>query len=190
MKKTVVVYKSKYGSTEKYATWIAEAVDADLIKMDDIKISTLKNYETIIYCGGLYAGGLLGFSTIKKNYTQLSDSKLIVVAVGATLKKSDDVMDVRNQNISEEMKGNVEFFLLRGGLNYKKMGLLDRFLMAMMLRSIKKKNASELDDDSKGFVATYGKVVDFTNKDAIQPIVDAVKATTQLDAHTEKIYEL
>lgn len=177
MKKTIVVYKSKYGSTEKYATWIAEAVDADLYKMDEIKISTLKSYETIIYCGGLYAGGLLGFSTIKKNYTQLSDSKLIVVAVGATLKKSEAIEEVRNQNLTDEMKENVEFFLLRGGLNYKRMNVIDRFLMAMMLRTIKKMQATELDDDSKGFIATYGKVVDFTNKDAILPVVMAVNNT-------------
>lgn len=182
MKKVIVVYKSKYGTTEKYAKWIAQAVDATLCKADDVDIMTLKDYETIVYCGGLYAGGLLGFSLIKKHYLELSNKKLIVVAVGATLKKTEAIEEVRNQNLTDAMKEKTEFFLLRGGLNYKKMNLLDRFLMAMMLRSIKKKDAQALDDDSKGFIATYGKVVDFTNKEAISPIVKAVMGGNTRDS--------
>ena len=83
----MVVYKSKYGSTEKYAHWIAEDVKADIFKADNVKLDILLDYDTIVYCGGLYAGGILGFSLIKKNYAQLKNKKIIIVAVGATLKK-------------------------------------------------------------------------------------------------------
>jgi len=175
MSNTVVVYKSKYGSSEKYAKWIAEALSADIFKSNQIRPDKLEKYTTIIYCGGLYVGGILGFSLIKNNYSKLRDKKLIVVAVGATLKNDDILGELKSKNLSDEMINNVHFFLLRGGLNYKKMNPLDRFLMYLMHKSIKRKDPEKLDNDSKGILATYGKVVDFTDKREIAPIVDVVK---------------
>ena len=174
MKKVAVVYKSKYGSTEKYAKWIAEDICADIFKVSEIKADKLKEYDTIVYCGGLYAGGMLGFSFIKNNYHKFCCKRLIVVAVGATLKKDEAIEEVKNQNLTDEMKDNVQFFLLRGGLNYKKMNVIDRLLMFMLIKSVKSKKTEELDDDTKGMIATYGKVVDFTNKNAIAPIINAI----------------
>ncbi len=173
MKKVAVVYKSKYGSTEKYANWISDDLCADIYKVNQVKVNTLQGYDTIVYCGGLYVGGILGFSFIKKNYSKLREKKLIVVAVGATLKKSDAVEEIRNHNLTDEMKGNVELFLLRGGLNYKKMNVIDRTLMYLLVKKLKKKNG-ELDNDSMGIIATYNKTVDFTNRDSIAPIIKSI----------------
>jgi menaquinone-dependent protoporphyrinogen IX oxidase len=175
MAKTAVVYRTKYGSTKKYADWIAEAVGADLLDAAKIRIGDLLGYDTIIYGGGLYAGGILGFSLIKKNYEKLSGKNLIVFAVGATLKKEDAAKEVKEINLPEEMR-SIPFFLLRGGLNYKKMNVIDRVLMFLRVNSIKKKDPGTLDNDSKGVLATYGKVVDFTSKKAIEPIVSLIKS--------------
>lgn len=174
MAKIAVVYKSKYGSTEKYAHWIAEDVKADIFKADNVKLDILLDYDTIVYCGGLYAGGILGFSLIKKNYAQLKNKKIIVVAVGATLKKETAIAEVKGSNFTPEMQNRVPLYLLRGGFNYKKMNLLDKTLMYLLVKSLKFKKKEELDDDSKGMIATYGKVVDFTNRKAIVPIINAI----------------
>lgn len=176
MAKTIVVYKSKYGTTEKYARWIAEDVNADISKAKNVKIKDLLAYDTIVYCGGLYAGGMLGFSLIKKNFHMLSGKKIVVAAVGATTKKEGAVEEVKSQNLTPEMQGKVHFFLLRGGLNYQKMNLLDKFLMYLLVKSIKSKKAEELDDDAKGVLATYGKVVDFTNRNSIAPVVEIIRS--------------
>ena len=55
------------------------------------------------------------------------------------------------------------------------MNLIDRFLMYLMVKSLKSKKPEELDDDAKGLIATYGKEIDFTNKDAIGPIVKSIR---------------
>lgn len=174
MRKVAVVYKSKYGSTEKYAKWIAEDICADIFKVSEIKADKLEEFDTIVYCGGLYVGGILGFSFIKNNYSKFGNKRLIVVAVGATLKKDEAIEEIKARNLTDEMKNNVQFFLLRGGLDYKKMNIIDRLLMFLMVKSLKFKKAQELDDDAKAIIATYGKVVDFTNKDTIAPIINAI----------------
>lgn len=174
MRKVAVVYKSKYGSTEKYAKWIAEETYADIFKVSEIETTKLEDYDTIVYCGGLYVGGILGFSFVKKNYFKFCDKKLIVAAVGATLKKAEAIEKIKAQNFTDEMQDKVQLFLLRGGLNYKKMNVIDRLLMFLLIKSLKMKKAEELDDDAKGIIATYGKVVDFTSKNAIVPIIEAI----------------
>lgn len=45
------------------------------------------------------------------------------------------------------------------------------YLLVKSLEFIKKE---KLDDDSKGMIATYGRVVDFTNRKAIVPIINAI----------------
>ena len=52
MSDTVVVFQSKYGTTEKYARWIAEALRCDLLERKNTKAEDLKAYDTIIYGGG------------------------------------------------------------------------------------------------------------------------------------------
>ena len=166
-----VVYKSKYGSTERYARWIAEKAGADLFSAGQITIDALLAYDTIVYGGGLHAGGIFGFSFIKRNYHRLKDKRLVVFAVGATLKKEDAVAELKRINLTPEMQETTAFYLLRGGLDYKRMNALDRFLMYLQVCRLKSMNPETLNDDSKGVIATYGKVVDFTREEAVEPIV-------------------
>jgi menaquinone-dependent protoporphyrinogen IX oxidase len=173
--KTVVVYKSKYGSTEKYGKWISEELQSDIFRVQDINVETIMKYENIVYCGGLYAGGILGFSIIKNNFEKLRDKNIFVVAVGATLKNENALEEVEEKNIPPEMRKSVKMFLLRGGLNYEKMNIADKFLMSMMVKSLRKKKPEDLDDDAKGILATYGKTIDFTKKDSIMPIIQSIK---------------
>lgn len=67
MNKIAVVYASKYGSTKQYAQWIAEELSADLFESNKIPINELKEFDTIIYGGGLYAGTIKGINLIIKN---------------------------------------------------------------------------------------------------------------------------
>ena len=174
--KKVVIYKSRTGFTKKYAEWIAEDINADIFRVQDVKKSILMDYDTIVYCGGLYAGGILGFSFIKKNFDKLSNKKIIVVAIGATTKGTEAEEVVKNRNFTPMMSNKISFFLLRGGLDYKRMKSFDKFLMWLLVKSLKLKKAEELDDESKAMIATYGKVVDFTYRDTIKPIIDSINS--------------
>ena len=174
MSKSVVVYKSKYGSTEKYARWIAEDAGADLRKAEEADRKLLLSYDTIVYCGGLYAGGILGFSRMKKLLGEWKSKRLLVVAVGATTEGDKALKVIEDFNFTSEMKGNVPLFLLRGGLNYPKMKPIDRFLMYLMVRSKRSLDPATMDSETKGLIATYGKTVDFTNRKTITPVLACI----------------
>ena len=66
MERTIVIYKTKYGATEKYAKWIGEELDCPVVSADDFNKRDFDLYDNIIYGGGVHAGGLKGFELIKK----------------------------------------------------------------------------------------------------------------------------
>ena len=89
-KDTAVIYYSKYGSTAQYARWIAEALGpgAELIdaRARKLKYRDLAPYDTIVYGGGSYSGGIKGVELITKNWSKgLASKRVIVFAVGVAV---------------------------------------------------------------------------------------------------------
>ena len=75
--KTIVIYKTKYGSTKTYAEWIAKELDCKAVCTKEVKIDDLMNYDTIVYGGGLYAEVIAGVNLITKNLKKLKAGKNI-----------------------------------------------------------------------------------------------------------------
>jgi menaquinone-dependent protoporphyrinogen IX oxidase len=176
MSGTVVVYKSKYGHTEKYAEWIANELDADLFNYKEIKIEKLVAYDTIIFGGGLYASGFNGISLLTRNFGALKDENLVIFTVG--LASTDDKEIFRpiiEKNFTEEMRKKMQFFHLRGGIDYKNLSLLHKMMMAMLKRVVAKKKPEDLSEDDKMMLATYGDKVDLSDIKTIEPLVSYVK---------------
>jgi len=174
MKKTIVLYKSNYGSSEKYAKWIAEETNADIFRLKDIKMGILENYDTICYCAGVYASAINGFSKIKKIFDKISNKKIIVVAVGAAPNNNKTKISLEKSNFTDKIKDKINFFVVRGEINYKKMNFIYKFIMFIMVQLAKSKK--NLNEETKGIIASYGKNIDFSNRDDIKPIVELIKS--------------
>jgi len=175
--KVVVLYKTKYGSSKKYATWIAEEVGAEIFNVDDFNPGNLHNYNVIVYGGSLYATGIIGLSKIKKSIETLKNKKVIVFSVGASPAKPEVLEDIKAKNFSLEMASLAEYYHLRGGFDFKKLKLRDKILMSMLKMKLKakKRRGEELTDDEKGMLAAYRTSVDFTSRKAIEPIVESIR---------------
>ena len=173
MEKTAVVYRSKTGFTEKYARWLAEEVGADLLKADHVKLEDLLRYDAIVYGGGLYAGGINGVKRITKHSKELGDRRLIVFGVGASPCRPEVCEGVEKRNIPAELRGKIRFFLLRGGFDFKKCSAKDKMLMNLL--KIKLKKAPDTDEDAKGMLACYDHPADFTNREALKPLLACIR---------------
>ncbi|WP_312653442.1 flavodoxin domain-containing protein [Aminipila sp.] len=180
MNRIVVIYQSHYGTTKKYAEWIAEELNADLYEKEEIKQKKiLNNYEIIIFGGALYAGGIKGISIIKDNFNLLKDKKLIVFTCGLADPKDQENLKGLRKSIdkaftAEEQK-NIEFFHLRGGIDYRKLNTVHKIMMAMLKHQLMKKDPALLNEEDKQMLETYGKRVDFTDKAATEPIIAQIK---------------
>lgn len=179
MKNTVVIFASKYGSTKRYAGWIAETLSCPLLERKQVRPQNLTEYDTIVYGGGLYAGGVNGISLLIRHYDLLRGKKLILFTCGiADPSDPDNIAHIRaslQKSMSPVLTEQLQVFHFRGALNYSKLGLVHKAMMAMLYKMILKKSPAELREEDKQMVETYGKVVDFTDQAAIAPLIEYVK---------------
>ena len=179
--KTVVVYKSRYGSTGKYAHWIAEETGGDIFEASSVNGDVLGDYDVIIYGGSLHALGIVGFSVIKRNFERIKDKKLIVFSVGMSPAYPEAMEEVKKNNFTPAMTGKIEYFHLRGGFNFKKLNLMDKVLMFMMKQKIRINGRKRpLTNDEKGMLAAYKGPIDWTKKSSIEPILKSLNEFSKI----------
>lgn len=103
MKSIAIVYKSKYGSTKKYAQWITEEIRGDLFESSEVTTNKLMEYDIIVYGGGLYASGIAGISVITKNFDALKHKDIIIFTVGLGSTNRDEVFHpIINKTFSKD----------------------------------------------------------------------------------------
>lgn len=78
--KGIVVYGSNYGTTRTYAQELARRTGWPAV--DWQQAQKLAEYETVVYLGGLYAGGVVGLKAVLPQLEQAPAQKLVVVTVG------------------------------------------------------------------------------------------------------------
>jgi menaquinone-dependent protoporphyrinogen IX oxidase len=173
--KIAVVYNSKYGSTKRYASWIASEVDADLFEDTTVKASDLYKYTTIVFGGSLHAVGIKGIKLITKNYEALKDKKLVVFAVGCSPGYSGDLVKVFDHNFPHIPKDKIHFFYLRGAFNYNNLSAADKLLMNTLKAKIKLKKEEGMSKDAAELLAYYDHPADWTDKNNVNPIIGCIK---------------
>lgn len=175
--KAIVVYASKYGSTEKYARWIAEALECPVKKLQELRNLDLGEYDTILYGGGLYAGGIAGFKKFVSRLESTKEKKLVLFMVGMTNPAEKEVYaNVAERNIPEKWKGRFEIFALRGDQLFSKMNGLHRLMMRVPKSMTEKKPVSERSEDDKHFLEHFGQDIIYTSKEQINPILSLLRS--------------
>ncbi len=173
-KRVIVLYKSFYGSTKQYAEWIAEATGGDCFDLDSIKADDLQKYDVIVFGGGLYAAGINGMKTFHIMYDQIKDKRIIICAVGLSPVIEKFINEVREANLTAEMKEKADFFLLRGAYDHKKQKFTHKMMMKALAAKIKSKKEEERTEEDRGVLECIQNPVDFMNKESIKPIVDTI----------------
>ena len=77
------------------------------------------------------------------------------------------------------MKEKIEFFLLRGGIDYRRLGPVYKAMMVVLKRMIEQKEESGLRDEDRQILKTYGKAADFTDKSSLMPLLECVNKWEQ-----------
>lgn len=167
--KTIVIYNSQTGFTERYAQWIAEATGADCLELSAAKKKDLTAYGTIIFGGWACAGSISKLSWFKSNMDKWPDKKLIVFCVGGGPIDSPEIEPALRQNFKETDLERVNVFYCPGGMNYEKMSAPSRLMMKIFIKTLKaKKNRTESEEEMvKIMSASY----DISDKKYIQPIL-------------------
>lgn len=80
--KSLILYRSQYGSTEQYAHWIQEALSSQADHFDNLEKYDIQDYDLIIVGEGVYAGQLKTPKQLIPIIEKYPDKKFIFFMVG------------------------------------------------------------------------------------------------------------
>lgn len=145
---TIVIYKTKYGSTGEYAKYIAERLGCDAVEAKNISSDELCEYKNIVYGGGLYAEVINGVGLITKNANKLSDKKIAVFTTGITPLDCRAYYDgeVLEKNFKNGVPSNFRIFNFMGKMKTDELSAVHKAALKTLKKIMSsKKNPSELE---------------------------------------------
>ena len=136
MKKTIIIYRSKTGFSQRYAQWMAEELGCRAVPFQDRGAVRLGEYDTIILAGGLYAGQMAGLKWLAKRLPDLAGKRIAALAVGCAPMDTPDLGESMDKLFGPLPQ--VRGFYCQGGLDYEHMGAVNRTLMAGLRSMLRK----------------------------------------------------
>lgn len=173
-KKIAVIYKTKYGSTKKYAGWITLKLDADLYEVTDIRPKHLLEYDTIIFGGGIYKGKINGINFIKDNYDKVIDKDLFIFTVGMENISEAKKEDIIKNNLDNFKDKDFKLYNFKGAFEYKFLNIIDKVMMKVLKKFIENKNKIDLTEDDLNVLKGFEERVDLTDKKSINDLIEDI----------------
>lgn len=173
MAKGIILFQSKYGATKKYVDWLVENLSFESIQTSNAKIDLVKNYDTVILCGGIYASGIAGFPFLKKNYSQLTNKKVAVLCVGASPFDEEAFQQIKTHNLKGELK-KIPLFYARGAWDEARMTLKDRALCKLLQKAVANKAPAAYEPWEKALMCAIGQKCDWTDPSYLNKLLEYI----------------
>ena len=177
MERTVVIYKSKHGSTKQYAEWIGEELDCPVIEEKDFSKKDFDKYDNIIFGGCVQAGGIQGFDLIKKNmrWGRLDDKKIVTFAVGLNVMQKETRMQLREINFDKSYVERMTCYYCPGAYKPEEIKGIDAGIIKLMVKMLEGKDPLEMTEDDKKLLEAVKKGANYVDRKYIEPIINEFK---------------
>ena len=132
MKRILILYRSKYGTTQKYVKSLSEKIEGDY-EISDVKSFTgkLKDYDVIILASCTYMGRILIIDFIKENEKILKNRKTYLLTIGLVPEDSD-ASKQSFEMIPEIVRRNlVGYRKLPGRIKASELNFFERMILKM-----------------------------------------------------------
>lgn len=171
---TIITYGSQYGSAEHYARKFSDCTGFPVLPYREVK--NLSGYARVIHFGALYAGGVLGLRQIVEQLSQKAE--FIIVTIGlADVQDAENIQNIRSairRQIPEDIFQNVQIFHLRGAIDYSKLNLKHRTMMALLYAKAKGLPEEKKNAETQAMIETYGKRVSFVEDTAVTELANII----------------
>lgn len=171
---TIITYGSQYSSAEHYARKFAECTGFPILPYREVK--NLSGYARVIHFGALYAGGVLGLRQIMQQLP--AKAEFIIVTVGlADVQDAENIQHIRSairRQIPEDVFRRTRIFHLRGAIDYSKLNLKHRTMMALLYAKARGLPEEKKNAETQAMIETYGKQVSFVDDTAVIALVNSI----------------
>ncbi|MBQ4150353.1 MAG: flavodoxin [Clostridia bacterium] len=172
---TVVIYKSKYGATERYAKWISEELGCEVFEAKNFSAKDFAKYDTVIYGGGLYANNINGISLITKNFDKLEGKKVVVFSTAITPLDCREYYDVlvMDRSFPKEIQDKVKVFNFLGKMLSSELSLVHKAALKTLKKIMSgKENPTDME---KLLLELCDYDKDECDKESIKDLIEYVK---------------
>ncbi len=148
--KNIVLYKSKYGNTKTYATWIAKELGWELRDFSDFKRSEVNDYDKVIFGTAVYIGKM---NKLKKALKLFGDKAITIFACAGNNNVEEDIEVIKTNNFKNNELSLHHFFYLPGGVDFSKIKGFMKFFLNFFRKMLEKKKDKTKDEEEilKGF---------------------------------------
>ena len=174
MTRTVIIYKSKYGATARYAALLSEMLGGEALEAGAASAGALEGADTVIFAGGVYAGGVAGMDRFRRLLPALTGRRLALLCVGASPydEKALATLRARCSGLPED----VPLFYARGAWDESRMGLKDRAMCMLLQKMVAKQPPEQCEPWMRELLSAMGEKRDWVSADYLAPLLAYVNA--------------
>lgn len=172
----LIIYGSQYGTAKRYAEELAgkTGIEAKSFK----EVADISCYDTLIYIGALYAGGVLGMKKTFAGMPQYQDKKIIIATVGlADPMDAENVSNIKNsikRQLPTKLYENARIFHLRGGIDYSRLNFKHKTMMALLYKKATGLPEEKKSAEVKAMIETYNQKVDFVDFESLNDLINSI----------------
>lgn len=145
--KTLIIYKSKYGSTKQYAEYLQKKIkNADIFPIEKFSKETLKEYDNIILGSATYMGQIQILKELVDMWENIKEKQVTLFAVGL-IDPNEEGSQITYNNIPDNIRGNIKYIKVPGRLNFRKLNIFEKLIAkALGSKEVDKVDESQLDE--------------------------------------------
>ena len=172
----IILFGTTYGSSKIYAEELSKRTGIEARSYDDV--SSIDDYDTVIYIGSLYAGGVQGMKKTFSKLTNVGEKKIIIATVGLAdptdLENTKSIKNSIKNQLSNEVYDHATIFHLRGAIDYAKLGFKHKTMMSLLYNKAKNLPEEKKTAEVRAMIETYNKEISFIDYESLTPIVEFV----------------
>ena len=173
----IIIYGTQYGAAKKYAEELSRRTEIPYVSYEEIE--DINIYDTIVYIGSLYAGGVQGMKKTMAKYDAGTDKKLIIVTVGLSDPTDKENTDHIKGGVKKQLPADVykkaTVLHLRGAIDYTKLNFKHKIMMGLLVRKAKNLPEEKKNAEVRAMIETYNQCVDFVDYESLSSIIDELK---------------
>jgi len=169
--KTLIIYTSQTGFTKKYAQWLGERMQAEVIDLKEAKrrdSGFYQGFDAIAFGSWVLGGKAVKSEWFLEKASTWRGKKLAQFMVGAMPADAPEIATFLDNALNEEQKQYIKAFFCQGGLDYTKM----KFPYKQMMKAFSSMTAKKaVTDDEKKMAEMIASNYDESDIKFIEPII-------------------
>ena len=196
--RTIVLYTSQYGAAETYARWIAEALGCQALPLAGFSKKELQDYDTVIYGGGVQAGGVRGLEPFTKwikgdlKLRQMAkrgtiseaeaagsgafDRQYYIFAVGISLDSEENRLQLRDINFDKDWLRDLPCFFLPGAFDPAKLAGVDKAIIKVATKMFLDKPEAQAAAEDAQVLRYFETGCDLIDRTRTTALIESVKS--------------